>query len=277
MMSPKELLAAIKQVFADTLPTSYKLADGTNVTISLLDIGGDFSIGGIPAEAGKYSLQDGTNVVVDSTGKITSVEDPQEFSEVELVGGVKCSFAKLEKGNLVKQGDQPIANGEYTLQDGNKFVTVDGLITEIKAAAAKTTKETLQEQFDTMSAGTTDAGVIACIKALMDYCFGWQMDDPDAVEDAQNVADAIAAVATMSETVRVANAKFTKQENEIAGLKKTINTMAELMTQLVEIPAGDPPTERKTVFSGMGATKKKGLEKYAAAAEKLATELHVNN
>lgn len=287
------ILDKIKALFADTLPTTYKLADGTDVTISLLDVGGDFTIGGVPAPEGTYTLMDGSNVVVDSTGKITSVDDPSEFAATEytLADGTKCTIDKLEVGGKVMQGDQAAPDGDLKLQDGRIISVQSGLITVVKSAEGAPppptaqeamTKEQIIQAYDDIvaaPAGDQVGKLTSCVKALMDYCFGWQIDNApspqEAVQDAQNVADAIAAYVTLK-------AQFTKEQGEVSKLKtelaKTNDTLKqalELMTQLAELPGEDVPpiVKRKVIFSGdITDKKKKGLERYAAAAQKLAEQ-----
>lgn len=286
----KNLLDRIKALFDNALPTTYQLADGTEVSISLLDVGGDFSIGGVPAPEGTYSLQDGTNVVVDATGKITSVTDPSAFSGTEytLADGTKVSIDKMEVGGKVQQGSAPIANGDYTLEDGSKITTVDGAITVVtpkaaEPAPAKMTKEQVQQAYDTITtapAGDQTAKLVTCVKALMDYCFGWQMDDPtynaaEEVQDAQQVADAIAAVTTLNAQFSTQNTELVKLRKETGEQKEVITKMLGLMTELAELPSADAPegVGKKVIFSGeVQKSKKAGILKYAAAAQKLADE-----
>lgn len=285
------ILDKIKALFADTLPTTYKLADGTDVTISLLDVGGDFTMGGVPAAAGTYTLMDGTNVVVDSTGKITSVDDPSQFSDTEytLADGTKCTIDKVEVGGKVMQGDQAAPDGDLKLQDGRVISVQNGLITAVKPAEgtpppaheAMTKEQIIQAYDDIVSAPAGDqvAKLTSCVKALMDYCFGWQIDNapsPDeAVQDAQNVADAIAAYVTLKAQFATEQGEVSKLKNELAKTNNTLKQALELMTQLAELPSGDVPpiVKRKVIFSGdITDKKKKGLERYAAAAQKLADQ-----
>lgn len=297
MADKKSILDKIKALFDNPLPTTYQLADGTEVSISLLDVGGDFTIGGAPALAGNYTLQDGTGVVVDATGKITSVSDASAFAGTEytLADGTKVSIDKMEAGGNVQQGNAPIANGDYTLEDGSKITCVDGVITVVtpKVAAAvtepvKMTKEQIQQAYDDIVAAPAAdqmGKVVSCVKALMDYAFGWQIDNApspqEAVTDAQNVADAIAAYVTLK-------ADFTKQDSEVVKLRAELKTAQDtlkqalqLMTELAEAPSAEPPVEvtRKTVFNNeLKGGKKDAISRYAEAAQKLHdSQQHVNN
>lgn len=68
---------------------SYTLADGTEVEVSELAIGGIVTVAGAPAPAGEHTLSDGTKIVVDEMGVITELtpataaptpSTPQEMS-----------------------------------------------------------------------------------------------------------------------------------------------------------------------------------------------------
>jgi hypothetical protein len=294
----KNLLDRIKQLFADTLPTTYKLADGTEVSISLLDVGGDFTIGGVAASEGSYTLEDGTGVMVDSTGKITSVTDPSAFSGTDytLAGGDVVSIDKMEVGGVVTKGGVAVAEGTWSLEDGTVLTTdANGVITLVtpKAAddtqaGAAMTKEKIQQYADDVAAaapGDQVGKLVICIKALMEYCFGWQIDNPEEVEDpaeaqqdAQIVQDAINVYKQGLESQF--EAKFDAQQLTINAQGEKIKQMLELMTQLAEVPAGDPPAgvQKKHVFTKVdGDNSKLGkLSKYADAAQKLKDQ-SINN
>lgn len=283
MSKATNLLQRIKQLFDDALPTAYKLADGTDVTISLLDIGGDFTIAGAPAPEGSYTLQDGTAVVVDSTGKITSINEPAEFAGTEytLADGTKVSIDKMDVGGVVMQGEAKIANGDYKLEDGSSITVVDGLITvvtpkpaEAAPAPAAMSKTQVQQAYDDIAtAAPTDqvAKLTICVKALMEYAFGWQLDgspeeNAHQAEVTKNVSDALNVYNT---GLAAQKAKFAAQEVKIQKQELLLQQAVKLMTELAESPDGDPPIERKTIFTGMGETKAKGLARYAAAAKTL--------
>jgi hypothetical protein len=278
------ILQRIKQLFADTLPTSYKLADGTDVTISLLDVGGDFLIGTDPAAEGTYTLMDGTSVAVDSAGKITSVTDPSEFAatDYKLSGGDTISVDKLEVGGKVTKGDAPVAEGDWTLEDGTTFSTdANGVITVLVApkaddtqGCAKMTKEQVQAYADAMVGDTGDqmSKMVTCIKALMEWCFGEELQETPEQTSAEAEAEKLKddAIAIYKQGLAKAELKLSKQEATIARQGETITQILELMTQLAEAPAGDPPVQRKSIFSGEIPQGKKGaIARYADAAQKL--------
>lgn len=65
----------------------YSLMDGTKVMISELAIGGEVTLAdGTPAPMGEHQLADGTQIELDETSKIVSIETPEaEAKEAEEV------------------------------------------------------------------------------------------------------------------------------------------------------------------------------------------------
>lgn len=89
MSTVQDKLKAIKALFGMEQPAtpaappaepapaalgSYKLADGTEVSISELTVGGIVTIGDAPAPAGEHMLEDGTKIKLDDMGVITEIE-----------------------------------------------------------------------------------------------------------------------------------------------------------------------------------------------------------
>ncbi len=61
----------------------YSLMDGTKVMISEMAIGGEVTLAdGTPAPAGEHQLADGTQIELDETSKIVSIETPEAESEI---------------------------------------------------------------------------------------------------------------------------------------------------------------------------------------------------
>jgi hypothetical protein len=79
--APAPIEAPIEEVpvtFAE-----YSLMDGTKVMISEMAIGGEVTLAdGTPAPAGEHQLADGTQIVLDETSKIVSIETPEAESEI---------------------------------------------------------------------------------------------------------------------------------------------------------------------------------------------------
>lgn len=64
---------ATPPVEAPAALTAYKLADGSEIMISALEVGGDVKIGEEPAPAATYALEDGSSIVVGEDGKIAEI------------------------------------------------------------------------------------------------------------------------------------------------------------------------------------------------------------
>lgn len=79
--APAPMEAPIEEVpvtFAE-----YSLMDGTKVMISEMAIGGEVTLAdGTPAPAGEHQLADGTEIVLDETSKIVSIETPEAEAEI---------------------------------------------------------------------------------------------------------------------------------------------------------------------------------------------------
>lgn len=61
----------------------YSLMDGTKVMISELAIGGEVTLAdGTPAPMGEHQLADGTQIELDETSKIVSIETPETEAEI---------------------------------------------------------------------------------------------------------------------------------------------------------------------------------------------------
>lgn len=91
MKTPKEILTAIKAIFADQpLPEpvapvapvepvqleakEYSLADGTKVMIDKLEVGGMVTLNDAPAPMGEHILADGSKIKLDEAGSIIEIE-----------------------------------------------------------------------------------------------------------------------------------------------------------------------------------------------------------
>lgn len=137
LMTPKETIAAIKTMlgFSTDEPapvptpvegTTYKLADGTEVLIDKLEIGGKVLIGDQAAPDGVHNLEDGTAVTV-AEGVITEVKkaegdpapDPLETPEqmraaleqfIEATIEQKLTAALSKSKEVFTKQEQIIAN-----------------------------------------------------------------------------------------------------------------------------------------------------------------------
>lgn len=66
--------------------TEYKLEDGTSITVSALEVGGEVKIADAPAPAGTHKLEDGSSIITDEAGIITEVLAKQEDAPSDSEG-----------------------------------------------------------------------------------------------------------------------------------------------------------------------------------------------
>lgn len=77
----------------DVIETKFetvKLADGSEVSVDKLEIGGQVTLGDVLPTEGELILEDGTKLVIDATGLITEIKAP-EVDEVAPVDAVDAA------------------------------------------------------------------------------------------------------------------------------------------------------------------------------------------
>lgn len=112
--------------------TAYKLADGTEVEISALEVGGIVTVGGAAAPAGDHTLKDGTKLTVDVSGVITEIEAAAPAPPAEAPEDLTAKFAAIES-TLAAQG-QMIASFDAALKSNGEAIAQ---LLEIVDAMAK--------------------------------------------------------------------------------------------------------------------------------------------
>lgn len=260
MSVAQDILSKIKLLFNQDA-AFYKLGDGTEIAISTLEVGGDVTIAGAPATAGDHTLEDGTIITVDETGKITNVKAVEAMEAIKLTDGSEIQVSSLEVGGAVSINGVPAPAAEYTLED-NRVISVDetGNITAITVPGVDLkTPEQLMAATQKFALGTPEErlnNLEVVAKALMEYSFGWQM------REAQQKAVTDQAIATYKDKFSASEAKVKKQD-------ELISQMIELVEEICKTPSGDAP-KTKVSFSHIKAElKNESLGKYAVAAQKL--------
>lgn len=193
---------------------TYKLQDGvTEISISQagdLPAAGDMvTINGAPAPANTYTLSDGSTIVVDATGMITSY--------------TAAAPAPAPPPAPAPAPPQPVTLSAIQPE-------------EMKA---------LYNKF----AGSVDdqiGALIIMVKALMEDRFGWKIREGQENAAIEVYKDTIAT--TPSLTIDAMSAVFAKAEKAeeqakiIARHEETIKGLFELVEKLVEMPGADPVT-----------------------------------
>lgn len=130
----EEKIAAAKAFFSEApQPTpepqpaalsTYKLADGTEVSIDKLEAGGIVTIGGQPAPAGELTLEDGTVIAVAEGGIISEVKaaapavDPAQMGQNydEQFAGINAKFEQYEQHFTELKSSIALANNVINKQ-----------------------------------------------------------------------------------------------------------------------------------------------------------------
>ena len=134
--------------------TTAKLKDGTEVSISALEVGGTVMIGDAPAPAGEHELEDGSKVTVGEGGVITALapvgmpEEPatdytKEFAAVnEKLSGYEQRFATYEQ----KFSDYETRIQKAQAMNEKLFAIVEKLAEAPTADPASTSGSNFQSQ-----------------------------------------------------------------------------------------------------------------------------------
>ena len=148
-MNPKEILEKLKLTFNELVnnagevptapaevapemvqPIKAKLADGTEVEISELSVGGVVTIAGTPAPVGDLTLEDGTVLTIGDNGAITVIVAPADApAMVEDMG-------KMDKKKL---GMEEIFSA-FEASTNEKFASYEAKFADYEAKLSKATK-----------------------------------------------------------------------------------------------------------------------------------------
>lgn len=112
------------------VPTKAKLADGTEVEISEMSVGGIVTIAGVPAPVGDLTLEDGTILTVGDNGAITAIVPAADApAMVEDMG-------KMDKK---KMGMEEIFSA-FEASTNEKFASYEAKFADYEAKLSKATK-----------------------------------------------------------------------------------------------------------------------------------------
>lgn len=222
-MTPREILAKIKAVFAEETPAAttdttatptsktYKLSDGTEIVINQAGdvpaIGDSVVVAGATATAGELTLEDNSILVVDATGVITEIKPPDPVT------------TNMPEDVMQTAATPPM----QTQMDSNKELTNE----ELAALTAKFATGTPEERI---------ANLEVMCKAMMEYCFGWK------IREAQQKAVENQAIEIYRNDLTTAQTAVATAQATMAKHEETIKGMFELVEKLVELPSADPKT-----------------------------------
>ena len=145
-MNAKEILEKLKMTFnelvnnadAPVVPevpvattTKAKLADGTEVEITALEVGGIVTIAGAPAPVGDHKLEDGTILTVGDNGAITAivpVEEPVMEDMAKKKMGMEEIFSAFETSTNEKFASYEAKFADYEVRLGRATKVIEGLM-----------------------------------------------------------------------------------------------------------------------------------------------------
>jgi hypothetical protein len=218
---------------------AYKLQDGvTEILISQASdvpaIGDAVTIGGAPAPANTYTLQDGATIVVDATGAITSYT---------------AMAAPPPPPPAPPAPPQPVTLSAE----------------EFEAMVAKFAVGSTEERL-------TNAEIM--LKALMECNFGYEIrkgKEAAAIEVyKETLAPLQISVEAATQKIESQFSQIESQKETIAKHEQTIKDLFDLVEKLVELPTADPVTltgNKKEKFEKENA-KQLRLERIAEAVKK---------
>lgn len=194
-----------------------KLMDGTEIQISqagqLPAVGDMVTIAGAPAPAGTYNVDDGSVIVVDATGAITSYTPAAPPATPPA----------------------PPANPPAPAAPPAQPVTLSA--EQVAAMYAKFMVGSPEERL---------SGLEVMVKALMESSFGWKIregQENTAIEVYKETLCPMPSYAMDQMSAVFAKAeKAEEQEKIIARHEETIKGLFELVEKLVELPTDDPKT-----------------------------------
>lgn len=260
MSKAKELLDKIKALFADGVPpvppatpaapagTEYTLNDGTKITIQQAGAapaaGDTVMINGVPAGAGTYVLADNSSITTDATGVITAVTAAQPIT--------------AEPVDMGKPAPTPPPAPAAPAKPAGM------------SAQFEMTPEGAKAYLDAFDTGTPEDQVnnlkIVC-RALMEYCFGWQ------IKEAERKAVETQAIEVYKTGLATAQAAMAKQDQTIQKQEEKLKALFSLTEELASLPTVDPQTligAKKDRFD-KAKSKEDRLEKIGNAIKELKT------
>jgi len=130
-MQPKEIIEKLRLTFNELVNNqpapvqlaTAKLADGTEVEVTELAVGGIVTIQGVPAPIGEHQLEDGTIIVVGDNGAITEIKAPEVKEEV-IVEDMNALFSAFQTSTNEKFAayEQRFADYETKLNNANSII-----------------------------------------------------------------------------------------------------------------------------------------------------------
>lgn len=224
---------------------------------------------------------------------IDAIRNLLKFSETQ-----KMAEAKLADGTIVQwEGDlgegvainvigedgntMPAPDAVHVLEDGTEITTVGGLVTDIKPKEEKVevevemSAEKLKELEQKFAEGSVDiAALSVMVKALMNYCYGWEMQETGRKEAVdQAIAVYKESFNTLIEDNKNIQAKLEAYEEKFKSINETItNTetnvnekfskVLEIVEKIADEPAVKPEPVKHVLFKKKSDKSKSVVEMF---------------
>lgn len=141
-MTPKEIIEKLRLTFNELVNNEEapiqlmkaKLADGTEIEVTDLVVGGIVTIQGVPAPVGEHQLEDGTIIVVGDNGAITEIK-PAMAEEPPMQEDMASLFSAFQTSTNEKFDayEQRFSDYEAKLNKANSII--DALLDVTKTLA----------------------------------------------------------------------------------------------------------------------------------------------
>jgi len=193
-----------------------------------------------------------------------------------LLDGSKVAATSLAVGSDVLVNGQPAPAGTYVFSDNSSIVVDDkGKISQLIPAPVVGPEDTIEDmstpqqmmaamqKFD----ATLDPTVKIILKALMNYCFGYELR---RAQEQLDTANAIAAYqTTMGGQVIPLATDITAMKAQFATQIETMKAIFEAVNELAGKPTAELPEAPKMKFAFLGAeTPASKVDKFAETHKK---------
>lgn len=145
IMNTKEILIKLRETFNELVknevipptdtapemapemvqPIKAKLADGTEIEITEMGVGGIVTMDGVPAPVGDLTLEDGTVLSVGDNGAITAIVPA---TDAPMVEDMSAKFAAFETSTSEKFASYETKFAEYEVKLAKATTVIEGLL-----------------------------------------------------------------------------------------------------------------------------------------------------
>jgi hypothetical protein len=259
----KQIKTVLSQKFDDMPqpvpvdPIVLTTADGVSVSVDKLEIGGKATVNGMPAPAATYVFTDGSTLTTDATGTITAVTTATTPVQQAAPPAPAPAPAPTPAPAPVQTAPAP-----HTMESQASVLKFS-----LDSKDENKTPEGIDKMFAQFASGTPEeriANLEIVAKALMEYSFGWE------IRRAKEESEKAAAIKIYTDQLAPMAQQMETQKKTIEAQQKVITDLTTLIEEEFEKPVSNPPHPTKTSISFSGIVKsKKGIEKYAAAAQQV--------